>query len=1337
MSKITSMNDGVRENFHHLNKINIIEEIKLYFSRRFMNSENFLASDDEIPTYHKNSIADKTNIKDYISSLKDKSPSNDPFPKPQWVPLNESKANIEDDVPNLTEENYEINNNGSLSTKESFPFKSKKINVWIKFGDHKQCIKILSSDSYNWLKMLAVSKFNLKMRDFYLRVGSKILNMDDSLNTHVHESIKQDDTIEVMIRMRGGSDVNFDFKQERHMQNDHLKNIEINDISEVKKVKTFDFTLNINRFTSILVASTLLIILLLWLITPNDSCVICYENFGRNPFNAVLCSLLLFNIVILVGSNITMIGKLKNQFLERSLLILVINCFITGSDAIQTGYMRKYRSWCYWDIPNKYDDLTSINVTVPFLTIVRDIEDFPLCDHKDPHFLETTKFELTSSIPVAGCVGTSLTPPIDLEKIVADNHTVTFEIDYWHSECSNDTFYNFANANPLQLRHAGIYRKTYSAVRRVGGVLTAPVIADLNCNNRCLLGDLSINLTCAEYPSCNLTFSSFDDYCGSFVNLLGFNCSGNYSTSDCIVQARNIISATGSRQDSTDCALVLAQENTNDTYELDYPVVIGFPGAFASPVFAFPSGFHVEITRNNQIVYFRTSDPLIPGENMTAVIRKQRDTDLLVIDTDFYIWPIPSKYFHQSGTMTITVFRGSSIVGTISFNLVAIHSCNVYQCTMCWEAFYNWGCLPMMTKIASVLIILILGMMTCCLLPGAAIITYNFLRYGFYIFGSLANCLWNFSKIPSFRSARYYMGRWGSNIRSSMTPQEEEVGIIKMDDTSFKADKPTWNILDVNHNIKNLIISFILFNVLVTTIKACDSGLVIPASLKDCKKSGKTETCVIDLEVNGIITNLAGSNCFTVSDGTDVLAYITVEYMNLMASVPLIDEYYTSAYDLNYESHRICHDEKLIVDSKCKDSYCTEVANKPEDTSIDGFLKSPMTKNFPGISGCKSASGGWINGCKSFGDSCIIYRWALNPVGEITTVTQPGAVVVNPVIRLNVSSNSVDKSYIYNVQGKVYNSDGFRFTILGTLSAETPVLLTGQKFMKINSNGGVLVVDASETNEASGFGFGAIQSQTVNGLLHPTPNSFTFNTGISTGVSVTSAKRVTIDYTIFNGVDYFSLPSVINGNYWVVGPQGLVSNLTNGGALEYVLETPNGIFVSREISNVCPTIIQASAKGCYACQAGAEILVTAKSTCDQGLAFVSLSGESGLVLFTTTIKLETSETINQIRFSTEEVSNDFTLTLSGEFENSSVDISFVAFTGIVISNETVSGGNGTIIDQGTHQKWDKWITDGFKGIHWLNTLVLYLGIFIIIIIGVTICMYAIRFNRSMMVKKRE
>jgi hypothetical protein len=255
----------------------------------------------------------------------------------------------------------------------------------------------------------------------------------------------------------------------------------------------------------------------------------------------------------------------------------------------------------------------------------------------------------------------------------------------------------------------------------------------------------------------------------------------------------------------------------------------------------------------------------------------------------------------------------------------------------------------------------------------------------------------------------------------------------------------------------------------------------------------------------------------------------------------------------------------------------------------------------------------------------------------------------------------------------------------------------------------------------------------VNGLLHPSPTSFIYSKDIVDAPTVVN-KRVVIDYTKFSGVDYFSLPSTVKGNYWVYdGIGNIVTNFTENSALEYEIDTPKGVSITRTISNICPTITGATAKGCFACLAGAEILITAKSSCESGLVSVSISGQDDIVLFTVAIKLDVVDSIQLIRFSTESITNDFTLTLGGTFENASIEMSFIAFSGIAINNETISGGNGTVIDKSGHQKWDDWVTKGFKGLgNWRHTFLLYFGIFIIIILSILICSVAYRINKMIL-----
>jgi hypothetical protein len=493
----------------------------------------------------------------------------------------------------------------------------------------------------------------------------------------------------------------------------------------------------------------------------------------------------------------------------------------------------------------------------------------------------------------------------------------------------------------------------------------------------------------------------------------------------------------------------------------------------------------------------------------------------------------------------------------------------------------------------------------------------------------------------------------------------------------------------------------------------CSLTTNVFGSINSCVQSGAQETCNLILE--GTLTLRIGeSSCLSVSDKEgNFLATIVVNYEQMSAQAPLATQYYTSDWSLHEASTIRCHGA-----SGCDNGHCGEW-KKTMDVCAQAGSNSHMKFNcqapystYPGMNWCSNQrpEGFTCMGGLEPNDSCVVYTNYIQPEGPVYQVMIPTEVDYVPYISIAVLSHDPDTItgdglFIMGSGGSVSTATGLAFTIVGNYAG--PDTIFGSKAIIVNTANTSLAYygDIAPVGSPILGIWGDIQSQSASGFSTNNkrwPNAgFIFTPTMMTCNDNKAGVRHCVP-TNNRGVPTSSasstvLPAKIGKSYWYYDPDRnmLLSNMSNPGALVVgVSITGNGISITKQSNQVCPDIVALNATGCYNCESGVTLQVTATSDCGSGHA--RLSADANYVILDTQdiILIAQLTQVWSIRLTTGRAENNFNIIMtddSGKYM-SKMPVKFIAskytYNDTGFNDQQQAYGAG-LIREGTTYSYDK------------------------------------------------
>jgi hypothetical protein len=369
--------------------------------------------------------------------------------------------------------------------------------------------------------------------------------------------------------------------------------------------------------------------------------------------------------------------------------------------------------------------------------------------------------------------------------------------------------------------------------------------------------------------------------------------------------------------------------------------------------------------------------------NTRILIQKDSLSTFVSCSQEECINKIPDSYFVNPGTLAVKVYINDTLDNSYDFDINSYSTCKIPGCVFCKELYIDFICFPWRFKVlfVAVIIFLVFGVLVMLFCATKC----------FCALTCCGSCRDKVSTTTNVILKKVKGKRTKNSFDDEDLPDMEDnrdLGEIRL--TRIRPNYGS------NSGIQMFAV-FLMFGLFAPAFSAsCASGVTVPVSVQSCSFDGSIETCQLSLNNLVGIPSPGVSACLTfMSENQDVIAELTVEYVQSLEIAPLQTLYYTSSFAPLTQSIKACP-----WDAGCWDStYCGSY-DPSADPSAWGLLTGDVLL-YEGQSRCDSQCGCAGCGCFSCDSSCVYSRAAIQPTGDIWMVSRPSAVQIQP--RLNVT----------------------------------------------------------------------------------------------------------------------------------------------------------------------------------------------------------------------------------------------------------------------------------------------------------------------------------------------
>jgi len=674
---------------------------------------------------------------------------------------------------------------------------------------------------------------------------------------------------------------------------------------------------------------------------------------------------------------------------------------------------------------------------------------------------------------------------------------------------------------------------------------------------------------------------------------------------------------------------------------------------------------------------------------ISLVLRK--DDWFYYVDLNQTTWSytLPDTVFIRNGPLYVIVMRNGGAIIDTTYDLIAEVVCRLHDCLFCASAFTDWACVPTSHRVGIILILILLFLAFCMLVP----------CFYWSLFYSCTLCFWPLfrklmclhktklgRKIRSWTRSKYQ--RIGQELEEpeqetmEMGVSEDFVSSRDMSEVMKKMPKLSRNGSQQIPTPRGgsgfkpstfLSVVCILSLCLPSTF-ACDFGSSLVGTFTDCVKVDDThDTCKVFTSIQTTLDRPGFTSCYSLyDDNKENFANMEVHFASQTDTVTLTKAYYTSPINVIYGSIKECYGA-----GQCRGQRCEDFEASDDRDPYEMFASRQDLLTFPGDSFCRRVPGCWGEGCFYCTSACAFSGYAVKPVGQYYTVYNIGQRSTSPAIQITITSGAgIVKQTSLNAISNSTTVDGFSVKILGNLQG-TVTEFGNDKV--ISAAGYVWLGSASDANVPVAGAIGQIQANTLSKL---NTGDFTVASGIvSRNQGSKSDDFSFIDTPIPSTPAYKKFPFSMNAVVWSddITRAKIVGTNMNPGPLIVSIETPVALSVTRVRNVVCPHISKVGpASGCFACKLGSVASVIAKSTCRGGVVAVETDDDS-IVLFTTSLSLDTSDFNYTINFEPSKEEGSFELCLRSDTSKDCATIKYVAVEDALVQPRLEVQGNNTDI----------------------------------------------------------
>jgi hypothetical protein len=440
----------------------------------------------------------------------------------------------------------------------------------------------------------------------------------------------------------------------------------------------------------------------------------------------------------------------------------------------------------------------------------------------------------------------------------------------------------------------------------------------------------------------------------------------------------------------------------------------------------------------------------------------------------------------------------------------------------------------------------------------------------------------------------------------------------------------------------------------------CVDGLSIPSSATTCNVINSTfENCTTSFDLTFTIPFAGGALCSKLLDaGGNLVGSVVVGYIGLEAVLHTTVDYYTSKWQLAYQSAQHCYDwtNPQLCNHHCDDCHDSICPRNAFNT-----LSAPGVTSYSGKSTCDRTVGGPLVGCLFVDPACVFSGYGIIPEGEPVEVRSISTTTFKPVMgfAVGLTDDNSDGIQWNGFLDAPVTQSGVRLEQIGVFNIGQ--LGFGQRKLIRNGTRSVLM-EASPKDAPISGAIGDIQAPGVLDITSPS-----LNLKFSTELVKKSLQLKTATYSASSpGIHAYYhvpsdqvLPNVFDGNIWYDDLGTLSSNLTVTPPALFRIRTLHPVTYVRQVIIVCPVFVVWIADGLYSDPRGCSVLINASSSCADGFVHVT-ADKSYIDIHSEVVNLATSTYTIAVRFGTDRAANDFSLCLHGNSHTACHQVQFTA-----------------------------------------------------------------------------
>lgn len=447
----------------------------------------------------------------------------------------------------------------------------------------------------------------------------------------------------------------------------------------------------------------------------------------------------------------------------------------------------------------------------------------------------------------------------------------------------------------------------------------------------------------------------------------------------------------------------------------------------------------------------------------------------------------------------------------------------------------------------------------------------------------------------------------------------------------------------------------------------CADGATFAGQGTVCTHLNAThQSCKMEFDTQLTLPFAPASGCYNFADGNGhIVLKMLLFYSNQIAIYDLGEPYYTSNYTVSSSHHFVCDDPSGLIIPSCmtKCEICSRVNDPLCTRAAFGYLSGPST-SYTGDTTCDQIAPRFSDGCSGVFPNCMFSSYSIIPdqnyleVRPLTTLHyRPeliGLIFTDNMVFINQTqfNGFVEYEMFTNVSAK----------IIGNYLGDIP-LKENLKYVR-DINGNEYMAYASDPNQPVAGILGEIQADTTT-LLFAAGEHLRVASSLVTRHATFAS--VTYSYNQPAGAKFMTdptakrFPAFYEGNEYRTNSSHVLVFLEHASPLVMQLKSTSPLYLTREVSLVCPTAVLHSVSGFYQSSKGSAAVINTTSTCANGFVSVQIiNANQDIDLWTHSVPCYAENRVTQVNFNPSKSAVSFTLRLLGNGAQVDIPIEYTA-----------------------------------------------------------------------------